>query len=51
MMAKILAMKFTGYLSVGWNRFDFFIVVASIVDLFFVIAIGGSSVAILSFGP
>lgn len=47
----MIAMKVKGYLSIGWNRFDCFIVFASIVDLVLAIAIGGTSVSILSFGP
>jgi hypothetical protein len=50
-MIKMVAMKFQGYFSTGWNRFDCFIVFVSIVDLILVIAIGGTSVSILSFAP
>lgn len=32
-MLKILSMGFNGYWISGWNQFDFFVVLASIIDI------------------
>jgi voltage-gated sodium channel type XI alpha len=49
MLIKIGAMTFCGYLSTAWNKFDFFIVMASIVDI--ITNQVGAGFSLLSFGP
>jgi len=36
-IVKLIGLGHVGYFASGWNRFDFFIVVSAIVDIFFVI--------------
>ena len=47
---KVLGLGFTGYWFNGWNRFDFFVVLTSIVDLLMDI-MGASFMTFLRVGP
>ena len=47
---KMLGLGFTGYWFSGWNRFDFFVVLTSIVDLLMDI-MGASFMTFLRVGP
>ena len=47
---KILGLGFTGYWFSGWNRFDFFVVLTSILDLLMDL-MGASFLTFLRVGP
>ncbi len=48
-VVKIFALSFKGYWFSHWNRFDFFVVIASIID--FVIDSLGNSMSFIRVGP
>lgn len=50
MLIKIVALTPKGYLDSGWNRFDCFIVCASVVDISTQL-FAGNTMSFLSFGP
>lgn len=43
---KITALTFSHYISVGWNRFDFAIVVSSVMDFLFISLLNNSTLSI-----
>ena len=46
---KIIGLGIKGYWISGWNRFDFFVVMSSILDI--ILTAVGSSLAFLRVGP
>lgn len=46
---KLTAYGMKGYFTVGWNRFDFFVVCTSIMDIFMTISSNG--ITFLKVGP
>ena len=42
-LVKLIGLGHVGYFESHWNRFDFFIVISAIVDIFFVIGIRGNT--------
>ena len=47
---KLIAFGFTGFWSSGWNRFDLFVVLSSIVDILLANVVG-NSMEFLRVGP
>ena len=49
-LLKIIALGFKGFWVSGWNRFDLFVVISSIVDIL-MNALGNSTISFLRVGP
>ena len=49
-LLKLMGYGFFGYFYSGWNKFDFFVVCASIVDIVLDL-LGSSTISFLKIGP
>lgn len=47
---KLFGYGFSGYFYSGWNRFDFFVVCTSIIDIVLDV-MGSNTISFLKFGP
>ena len=47
---KLFGYGFSGYFYSGWNRFDFFVVCTSIIDIILDV-MGSNTISFLKFGP
>lgn len=50
-LVKLMALGFKTYFRTGWNRFDFFVVLSSIIDITLEFSGSGNSNSFLSVGP
>ena len=48
---KLAGYGFFGYFYSGWNRFDFFVVGTSILDIMLEQFVGGAGIGFLKVGP